>query len=99
MFSRYSNSPSASVTVSVGGSPCCARVGDSVAAALLALGIAAFRAAPVSGSARAPYCMMGVCFDCLVMIDGVPDQQACLVPVEEGMRIELCRSGRRPRDE
>jgi predicted molibdopterin-dependent oxidoreductase YjgC len=31
--------------------------------------------------------MMGVCFDCLMEIDGVANQQACLVTVAEGMRI------------
>jgi predicted molibdopterin-dependent oxidoreductase YjgC len=31
--------------------------------------------------------MMGVCFDCLVTIDDVPNQQACLVLVTRGMRI------------
>jgi NADH dehydrogenase/NADH:ubiquinone oxidoreductase subunit G len=31
--------------------------------------------------------MMGVCFDCLVEIDGVPNQQACLTAVREGMVI------------
>ncbi len=31
---------------------------------------------------------MGVCFDCLVTIDGVGGRQACLVPVREGMKVE-----------
>ena len=37
---------------------------------------------------RAPYCMIGVCFDCLMKIDGEPNRQACLVTVKEGMKIE-----------
>lgn len=41
----------------------------------------------VDGSGRAPYCLMGVCFECLMEIDGVPNVQACLVPVAEGMVI------------
>jgi NADH dehydrogenase/NADH:ubiquinone oxidoreductase subunit G len=36
---------------------------------------------------------MGVCFDCLVVVDGQRDQQACLVPVAPGMRIETQRRG------
>jgi NADH dehydrogenase/NADH:ubiquinone oxidoreductase subunit G len=32
--------------------------------------------------------MMGVCFECLVEIDGVPARQSCLVPVREGMSIK-----------
>lgn len=61
--------------------------GISVAAALLMSGINRFRATPVSESPRAPYCMMGVCFECLVDIDGVPNRQSCLIEVAEGMRI------------
>ncbi|CAG8863382.1 hypothetical protein PS627_00320 [Pseudomonas fluorescens] len=61
--------------------------GLSVAAALLMSGIRRFRATPVSEAPRAPYCMMGVCFECLVEIDGVPNRQSCLVEVADGMRI------------
>lgn len=61
--------------------------GISVAAALLMSGINRFRATPVSESPRAPYCMMGVCFECLVDIDGVPNRQSCLIEVADGMRI------------
>jgi NADH dehydrogenase/NADH:ubiquinone oxidoreductase subunit G len=42
----------------------------------------------VSGAPRAPYCLMGVCFECLVTVDGVGSRQGCLVPVREGMVIE-----------
>lgn len=61
--------------------------GISVAAALLMSGVSRFRATPISESPRAPYCMMGVCFDCLVEIDGVPNRQSCLIDVADGMRI------------
>ncbi|MFM0172220.1 (2Fe-2S)-binding protein [Paraburkholderia sediminicola] len=61
--------------------------GCSVAAALLGAGISRFRATPVSGAARAPFCMMGACFECLVEIDGMPSRQACMVEVKAGMRI------------
>jgi len=37
---------------------------------------------------RAPYCLMGVCFECLVEIDGLYNRQACLEPVYEGMNIK-----------
>jgi D-hydroxyproline dehydrogenase subunit gamma len=59
----------------------------SVAAALLAAGVSRFRSTPVSGAPRAPYCMMGVCFECLLDIDGVANRQACLVQVQPGMKI------------
>jgi predicted molibdopterin-dependent oxidoreductase YjgC len=40
---------------------------------------------------------MGVCYDCLVTIDGLPNRQACLVTVAPGMRIDTQR-GARPLD-
>jgi aerobic-type carbon monoxide dehydrogenase small subunit (CoxS/CutS family) len=61
--------------------------GVSVAAALLMEGVTSFRSTAVSGARRAPWCMMGVCFECLLNIDGEPNQQACLVAVAEGMNI------------
>lgn len=68
--------------------PLTCRAGDSVAAALFAAGIDACRDTVVSGSARGPYCMMGVCYDCLVQIDGVANRQACMTPVHEGMQVK-----------
>jgi len=62
--------------------------GISVAAAVLLCGVSKVRNTPVSGSPRLPYCMMGVCFDCLMSIDGIPNQQACQVEVAENMTIE-----------
>ena len=90
MFKRLPLEPGAgSVTIYIGGSAHTARAGDSVVAAMLAAGIDHCRTTPVSGAPRAPYCMMGVCFDCLVTIDGVGNRQGCLVRVREGMRIDV----------
>jgi predicted molibdopterin-dependent oxidoreductase YjgC len=88
MFQRLPDDRFRAVTLSVDGKAVTAGAADSVAAALIAAGIVAFRTTPVSGTPRAPYCMMGVCFDCLVTIDGVGNRQACLVRVRDGMRIE-----------
>ncbi|MDR3095816.1 MAG: (2Fe-2S)-binding protein [Paraburkholderia sp.] len=63
----------------------------SVAAALLASGALACRASAVSGAPRGPFCMMGVCFDCLVEIDGIPNVQACMTPVRDGMQVRPMR--------
>jgi D-hydroxyproline dehydrogenase subunit gamma len=71
-----------------------ARPGDSVAAALLAAGVRDFRATALSGSVRGPWCMMGVCFDCLVEIDGVANRQACMTRVESGMSVRRQRGAR-----
>ncbi len=64
-----------------------AQEGETVAAALLVAGEVHLRTSPVSGEVRAPYCWMGVCFECLLEIDGQPNQQSCLIPVKEGMRV------------
>ena len=71
-----------------------AREGESVAAALLAAGLRGFRATPVSGAARAPWCMMGICFDCLMEIDGMASRQACMVTVRQGMRVRRQRGAK-----
>jgi predicted molibdopterin-dependent oxidoreductase YjgC len=81
------------VAFTIDGKPVSARADDSVAAAVLASGILRFRASTVSGEPRGPYCMMGVCFECLLTIDGKSNQQACMVKVCPGMRVET-QSGR-----
>lgn len=75
------------ISVCVDGREVRVRDGDSAAAAVLAAGLLPSRTTPVSGSGRAPYCMMGVCFECLLEIDGVENVQGCMTPVRPGMRI------------
>lgn len=95
MFRRlHEATADALVRFTVDGRPASARLGDSVAAALLAEGVLTQRLSPVSGEPRAPYCLMGVCFECLVTIDGVGNRQGCLVAVTEGMAVQTGR-GRR----
>jgi sarcosine oxidase subunit alpha len=87
MFKRLDEAASI-VAIEVDGKTVRARSGDTVAAAMLAGGIDHCRTTPGSGAPRAPYCLMGVCFECLVTIDGVGSRQGCLVPVRDGMRVE-----------
>ena len=61
--------------------------GATVAAALLNEGVYGFRES-VAGETRGPMCGMGVCYECRVTINDVPQQRACLCVVEHGMRIE-----------
>ena len=60
----------------------------SVAAAALLCGLSTVRETPVTGAGRLPYCMMGVCFDCLMKINGQPNQRACQVMVAADMTVE-----------
>ena len=61
--------------------------GASAAAAALIAGLVSTRTSPATNEPRAPYCMMGVCFECLLEIDGLQNRQACLTTVREGMKI------------
>jgi predicted molibdopterin-dependent oxidoreductase YjgC len=88
MFRRHTEARRPALTVLIDGVATEAREGDSVAAAMLAAGRLIARKTPVSGAARAPYCLMGVCFECLVTVDGVGNRQGCMVLVRDGMRIE-----------
>lgn len=62
--------------------------GITVAAALLGHDDDHFCNSAADGEERAPYCLMGVCFECLVEIDGLKNRQACLEPVYEGMSVK-----------
>ena len=68
--------------------------GVSAAAALLLAALDHTRETPVSGAPRAPYCLMGICFDCLAEIDGQPNRQSCMVTVVPGMTIHRQRGKR-----
>ncbi len=96
MFKQLREGPTVEVTID--DTAIVAPVDASVAAAVLLHDLGHCRTTPVSGAMRAPYCMMGVCFDCLMEIDGVANRQACLVTVEEGMSIrrQVGASGLKP---
>lgn len=67
------------------------RVGEPIAVALLAAGIRVFRTMPGSDEARGPYCMIGRCADCLVIVDGRPNVRACVTPVQPGLTVQTQR--------
>ncbi len=94
MFRRLRDVAGPLVRITVDGRPVTARAGETVAAALLAHGLKACRTTAISGAPRGPYCMMGVCFDCLVTVDGVGNRQGCLTLVREGMAVETQRGAR-----
>ena len=83
------------LSLQVEGRTIAAHEGDTLAIALLNAGVTAFRQTPISGSPRAPLCLMGVCFDCLVEVDGQQNVQSCMVEVKEGMQVHLQNGARR----
>ncbi len=94
MFATRPEARPATVQVFVDGAAVLVPEGASAAAAVLLAGAPFIRETPVNGAPRLPYCMMGVCFDCLAEIDGVANRQACQVVVAPGMRILPQRGAR-----
>jgi predicted molibdopterin-dependent oxidoreductase YjgC len=74
------------VTITVDGRPISAFAGESLAAALFAAGIRTLRRSPRAATPRGMFCLMGVCQECLVRLDG-RRVTACEEPVREGMAI------------
>jgi sarcosine oxidase subunit alpha len=64
--------------------------GTPLAAALLRLGVTAFRMS-VQGEPRAPVCGMGSCFECRVTVDDRPHQRSCLIPCTAGLVVRTRR--------
>ncbi len=89
MFSPLLKYFEPSVNVLINGIPMRVPEGCSAAAAILLQKNVITRTSTVSDSPRAPYCMMGVCFECFLQIDGKDNQQGCLVIVTEGMSINV----------
>lgn len=85
MFARLPDLVAA-VPIEIDGVAHHARAGDSIAAALLAAGVTACRVTAISGAPRAPFCVMGACFECMVEVDG-RRVQGCVERVKAGMRI------------
>lgn len=62
--------------------------GQSVAAALLAANQRTLRKTRFNNNERGVFCGIGVCFDCLVVIDGITNQRACLIEAKPGMKVQ-----------
>jgi len=74
------------VTLTVDGEPITAYEGETIAAALLATGRRTLRRTVPGGHPRGVFCGIGVCFDCLVTVDGT-QVRACVTPVRDGLHI------------
>lgn len=74
------------ITVTVDGEERSAYLGESVAAVMMADGDLELRST-IGGAPRGVFCAMGVCFDCLAIVDGVPNTRACMTWAADGMVI------------
>lgn len=93
-FKRLPCNERTEVEIIVEGHKVTALEGEMVAAVVMRAGLRPTRTTPVSGTGRAPYCMMGVCFECLMNIDGKPNTQSCMTEVREGMVISVQHGAR-----
>jgi predicted molibdopterin-dependent oxidoreductase YjgC len=78
---------SQSITISVDGASVSAQAGQTIAAALMAAGWKSWRRS-LYGHPRGVFCGIGVCYDCLVTVDGTSNVRACLTRVTDGMVVE-----------
>jgi predicted molibdopterin-dependent oxidoreductase YjgC len=73
--------------------------GQSVGAALWAAGIRSWRTTREQGRPRGLFCGIGVCFDCLIEVEGRSDQRACVVPARARLQVAAQKGvGRDPLD-
>lgn len=86
MSTSTGSSPRGEIQASFEGEPLTCAPGASVAAALIATGKNAWRETR-GGASRGLFCGIGVCFDCLVEIDGESGQRACMIPLADGMDV------------
>jgi predicted molibdopterin-dependent oxidoreductase YjgC len=63
--------------------------GETVGAALTAAGITTFRTTRQGGRPRGIFCGIGICFDCLVIVDGKPNVRACVTAARAGMQVRV----------
>jgi hypothetical protein len=79
------------LSILVDGEALLAYEGESLAAALIASGRRFTRWTARTGEPRGYFCGMGVCQDCLVTADSSPNVRACMLPVRDGLRVEIQR--------
>ena len=84
IVSRFQPRPEGTLRLTLDSAPLSAHAGDSLAVAILAHSGNASRTT-VLASPRTAFCMMGICFDCLVEVDGQPNVQACMTQARDGM--------------
>jgi predicted molibdopterin-dependent oxidoreductase YjgC len=76
------------VTFSFNGQDLSCEEGQSIAAALISQGYTSLRNTRFKDEPRMIFCGIGICFDCVVVVDGVANQRACITAVSDGMKIE-----------
>ena len=76
------------ITFTFNGQDVSCESGQSIAAALIAEGNRELRSTRFGDKPRSIFCGIGVCFDCVVVIDGVANQRSCVIAAKQGMKVE-----------
>ena len=79
--------PNSDLTFTFNGQKVSAISGQTIAAALLQNEITDIRRTRFEGQSRSIFCGIGICFDCVVTVNGVNNQRSCLVEVTNGMEV------------
>jgi predicted molibdopterin-dependent oxidoreductase YjgC len=77
------------VTLSVNGKEVSAYKGETLLAALIAAGYRGLKKSPIKNEPRGALCGMGVCFECLVTVNGEPNIRSCMIEVENRMTVQI----------
>lgn len=88
MFKQLPDTETETVEVTLNGQTLRVSKSITVAAMALSQNLPFTRTTAITNSKRAPFCMMGVCYECLMVINGIPNQRACSTYVENGMRVD-----------
>jgi predicted molibdopterin-dependent oxidoreductase YjgC len=87
-----SDADGGNVVITVDGREVRASRGQTVAGVLLAEGQPALRETRREGAPRGLFCGMGICYDCLVTVDGQHNVRACVTYERDGLRVTTQRS-------
>lgn len=77
-----------SITFTFNGREFSGEEGQSIAAALIAADQRELRRTRFDSQPRSIYCGIGICFDCVVIVDGIANQRSCLIEIKDGMNVE-----------
>jgi aerobic-type carbon monoxide dehydrogenase small subunit (CoxS/CutS family) len=61
---------------------------QSIAAAMIAVGNRELRTTRFGDEPRSIFCGIGVCYDCVVVVNGVANQRSCLIEAKDAMKVE-----------
>lgn len=77
------------ITFLVNGKEVLAYKGETLLAALIGAGYKHTKNSPLGRQPRGGLCGMGVCFECIVTVNGEPNIRSCMTEVQENMKVTI----------